>query len=134
MNGAGVGLRDVMQPAETYDAIVAAPWAHRAAAAALALAVHPSALQLRRLVEVPDLLDEIVLAHALGLTHERTTSALLSPSLRHLRRHALLRVHAALVAQLERGCAAAELARAVTRRVAVDAARAWLDDSARWPH
>lgn len=117
-----------------YDAILAWPWTHRAVTAAQALALHPSALQLRRLMEAPDLLDDVVLADALGVTHERTTTALLSPSLRDQRRHALLHVHTALLAQLERGCAAADLARALARRVAAEAARAWLDDSARWPH
>jgi hypothetical protein len=123
----------VTKQAETYDAMLAWPWTRRAATSARALALHPSALQLRRLMEAPDLLDDIVLAHALGVTHERTMTALLSPSLRHPRRHALLRVHAALVAQLERGCAAPDFGRAVARRVAAEAARAWLDDSARWP-
>ncbi|MBM7516938.1 hypothetical protein [Nocardioides nitrophenolicus] len=120
-----------MQQAETT--VVLPRWAQQAAATAEMLALHPAALQLRRLVEAPRLLDDVVLAHALGLTHPRTTAALLSPSLTRQRRHALLRVHADLLDQLRRGCAGARLAEAAARGVRAEAARAWLDASARWP-
>ncbi|WGY02474.1 hypothetical protein QI633_01665 [Nocardioides sp. QY071] len=122
-----------MQQAETSVDVLHPRWVHRAVATAERLAVHPAALQLRRLSEAPELLDDIVLAHALDVTHARTTTALLSPSLRHQRRHALLRVHAELVAQLPRAGAEARLVEAVTSRIRAEAARAWLDDSARWP-
>lgn len=96
-----------MQQAETSVDVVHPHWAHRAVATAERLAVHPAALQLRGLSEAPALLDDIVLAHALGVTHDRTMTALLSPSLQHP----------------PRPCG----------RIPTEAAHAWLEDSARWP-
>lgn len=107
-------------------------WAHPAAVLARSMALHPPGLQLRRLLEDPGLVDLLLLAEALGLVRPSTRSALHSACLRHVRRHALVRVHRRLTWVVDGGNAG-RLGQRALERVASDLAAAWLAPDARWP-
>lgn len=107
-------------------------WARPAAVLARSMALHPPALQLRRLIEKPDLIEHLLLAEALGLARPSTRCALQSACLRHLRRHSLVQVHRRLSWLVDAGNAGS-LGKRARDQVAADLAAAWLAQDARWP-
>lgn len=100
-------------------------WAYSALRVSRTLGLCPAYLQLRRVVEDHSLLDELVLASALGLTSERSEAAIASPRLNAERRRALVRVHRRIRRVIESGDNS-ELARRTLGRLADTAATMWL--------
>lgn len=107
-------------------------WARAAWLSARAATLWPPNLQLRRVVEDDELLDELVLADALGLTCPSTAAVLRSPRIASAVRYAALRAHRAVHDAIANGDSSPFTQRAADR-VARRVATLWLDAHARWP-